>query len=46
MGLVAELQFFKKELQAMNRKLDQVIALLKLLVELQTEDTDDEPEIE
>ena len=45
MSLFDELANFKRELQAMNRKLDQVIELLKMLVELQTED-DDEPETE
>jgi len=41
MSLFDELGTFKRELQAMNRKLDQVIDLLKMLVELQTEDEDD-----
>ena len=48
MGLVAELQYFKKEIREMNRKLGQVIELLKMLVKLQTEDEDgdDKPETE
>ena len=49
MGLVAELQYFKKEIREMNRKLGQVIELLEMLVEAQYEDSekdDDDPETE
>ena len=49
MGLVAELQYFKKEIRKMNRKLGQVIELLEMLVETQCENSqrdDDESETE
>ena len=48
-GELTKLGTFKKEMQEMNRKLDRIIELLKMLVELQCEDSEkefDEPEIE
>ena len=41
MSLIPDLGTFKRELQATNRKLDQVIALLKMLVEAQCNDCED-----
>ena len=49
MGVVAELQYFKQQVKAMNRKLDRIIQLLEMWVELQCENSekgDDDPEIE
>ena len=48
MSLLGEVKKFKEETRAMNRKLDQIIELLKMLVKLQTEDEDgdDKPETE
>ena len=40
MNLIADLAQFRKELQAMNRKLDQIINLLTMLVEMQIEERD------
>jgi len=42
MSLLTEVRAFMAQLLAMNRKLDQIIDLLKMLVEMQAKEQDDD----